>query len=754
MHTDYSMISFQKLNPALLLFLLLLLAMPPGSRAQVTAAPSVPDLPTWGAPASTQSLPPMLLPAGFADDMAVGGLLAPRAFEFAPDGRIFILERGSDVTQDINFASLRVFKNGSLLPTRALTLNICGDGERGLLGIAIDPSFASNGYLYLYYTRQSTSEAVCAYNTFVKNLPGPRNRVSRFTMVGDSIDPASEQVLIDNIATDSGIHNAGDLHFGADGYLYVTVGDSNIQPSPAQDLTSLNGKMLRILPTPGAAGGYTTAGNPHDTASAAWYCGTNPPGTSAGPCREVFASGLRNPFRFSIRPGTSTPYAGDVGGGAWEEIDEMASGGNYGYPFREGPCPNGVICSLPQPPSGYADPIYAYPHVVVYANFDSAVIGGPFYTGSSFPAGYQDNLFFADFVQGWVKRLVYNSATGQWSALSFGTDGRGIIGLKIGLDTDLYYLSFVSDTLRTSEIHRIHYQPGVNQAPTAQISATPSGGLLNTLFTFSAMGSVDPDANLPLTYHWDFGDGTTLSATSTLTVTKTYSTTGAKVVTLTVTDSGIPPATSQPVTVTVFPGDPPPTGTIAVSNVSAPGRGLYYAGDTWSFTAVNPNDNLPLPPNAFSWDVVFHHRTHTHPFLSNLQGSSGQFSIPTSGETDPVVWYRVTLHLTDSVGQVTDISQDIYPTIVPLLLQTNPAGGSLLLDGHAVQTPYATTRVVGILTSLEVPSPQRLGGINLPFTAWSNGGSRLQVLQTPPGGIDFIARLGYFTLFPAVLGSP
>src|SRR5262245_44992558 len=403
----------------------LLLAASIGLRSSVSAA---------------SSITPLTLPAGFVDEPAIGGLLAPRAFAFAPDGRTLIVERGSATSNDINFASVRVFENGALLSTRALTLNICGDGERGLLGIALDPNFSTNGYFYLYYTRQSTSGAACSYNTWINNAPGPRNRVSRFTMTGDSIDPASERILIDHIATDSGIHNAGDLHFGADGYLYISVGDSNINPSPAQSLTNLNGKILRILPTPGSAGGYTTPGNPYDTAGGAWFCGTNPPGTGSGPCREIYAYGFRNPFRFSIKPGSSTPYVGDVGGGAWEELDEVTAGGHYGYPFREGPCPAGVVCSLPQPPSGYTDPIYSYSHVVVNANFDSAVIGCSFYNGTSYPPAYQSNLFLADFVQGWVRRLAYNSGTGQWLASTFATGGNGIIGIQAGPDTNLYYL--------------------------------------------------------------------------------------------------------------------------------------------------------------------------------------------------------------------------------------------------------------------------------------------------------------------------
>ena len=179
--------------------------------------------------ASVQAATSLTLPAGFIDETVVGGLSSPRAFAFTPDGRILIAERGSAASMDINFASIRVFKNGALLDTRAVTLDVCGDGERGFLGLAIDPNFSTNGYVYMYYTRQAPQLPRCAYNTYTQGLPGPRNRISRLTMVGDTINLASEKILVDNMPTDSGIHNAGDLHFGADGYLYASVGNSNLE---------------------------------------------------------------------------------------------------------------------------------------------------------------------------------------------------------------------------------------------------------------------------------------------------------------------------------------------------------------------------------------------------------------------------------------------------------------------------------------------------------------------------------------------
>ena len=706
----------------------------------------------WETPA-VQAVPPLNLPPGFNDEVVVDGLLAPRAFAFAPDGRLFILERGSATSNDINFASLRIFKNGALLPQRALTVNTCGDSERGLLGIALDPNFASNGYIYLYYTRQATSGPACAYNTYADGNPnGPRNRISRFTMSGDLAVPGSEKVLVDNIVTDIGFHNAGDLQFGLDGYLYASTGDGGI-PTLSPDTWTLNGKILRILPTAAEPRGYVTTGNPFHSTSGARYCGTTPPESSTGPCREVYAYGLRNPFRFSIIPsmsgipGAGQPIVADVGGGAWEEIDIVTAGGNYGYPTREGPCSAGVLCTPPFQPSGFADPIYAYPHEVLNENLDSAVIGGAFYTGStsglSYPPEYVNNYFLAEFVRGFIRRLTYDSGSGTWNAVTpeFATGGSGIIGLKTGLDGNLYFMTFTSDSERTGQIHRITYTASANQPPYAQISADPISGPVGTAFNFSAAGSSDPDGNLPLTYHWNFGDGVT-TTTTTPNVTHTYNSAGTRTVTLTVTDSGNPPATSAPATVNVYPGNNPPSGQIVLTNLTDASRvNMYYAGDTFAYSVANASDDQPLPADAFSWEVVFHHREHTHPFLPYLPNASGQFSIPNTGETDPVVWYRVYLHIRDVGGLMTTVHRDILPITTNITLMTNQAGGDIVVEGATFDGPHTVTRVVGLRIGIGVPSPQSLGGVNYSFNSWSQGGGQWQTITVPAAPMTFTAYL-------------
>ena len=200
------------------------------------------------------------LPTGFAETQLVSGLSSPTAMAFAPDGRLFVCEQGG---------RLRVVKNGALLPTPFVTLTVDSAGERGLLGVAFDPDFATNHYVYVYYTATS---------------PAVHNRVSRFTANGDVAAAGSEVVLLelDNLSGATN-HNGGAIHFGPDGKLYVAVGE-NANGANAQTLANLLGKMLRIN-----ADGTIPTDNP-------FYA------TASGRNRAIWALGLRNPFTFAFQP--------------------------------------------------------------------------------------------------------------------------------------------------------------------------------------------------------------------------------------------------------------------------------------------------------------------------------------------------------------------------------------------------------------------------------------------------------------------
>jgi glucose/arabinose dehydrogenase len=306
--------------------------------------------------------------------------------EFAPDGRLFVC---------LQTGPVRVIKNGSLLATPFLSLSVDSSGERGLLGIAFDPNFANNHYVYIYYT--------------VPNFP-IHNRVSRFTATGDVAASGSEVVILnlDNLSSATN-HNGGGLHFGPDGKLYIGVGE-NANGTNAQTLFNLLGKMLRINPD-----GSIPTDNP-------FY------NTASGNNRAIWALGLRNPFTFGFQPGTGRLFINDVGESTWEEIDNGIAGANYGWPTTEGPTNN---------PS-FVSPIYYYGHGSTDTT-GCAIVGGTFYNppNSQFPSAYTGKYFFADLCSGWIR--VFNPAAGTASGFATGMDTP--VDLDVGPDGALYYLA-------------------------------------------------------------------------------------------------------------------------------------------------------------------------------------------------------------------------------------------------------------------------------------------------------------------------
>jgi len=234
--------------------------------------------------------------------------------EFAPDGRLFVAEQRG---------TLRVVKASGRL---AMFLDISGsvnsEGERGLLGVAFDPAFSNNHYVYLYYTQRATGTTPA------------HNRVIRVTSRGDRAVVGSEKLILrlDDLSSATN-HNGGALHFGEDGKLYVAVGENAIGEN-AQSLRNLKGKILRINND-----GTIPRGNPFYKRAT----GTN---------RAIWALGHRNPFSFAVQPHTGKVFINDVGEQRWEEINRGAAGANYGWPRFEGPESN----------PRYRNPVFAYRH--------------------------------------------------------------------------------------------------------------------------------------------------------------------------------------------------------------------------------------------------------------------------------------------------------------------------------------------------------------------------------------------------------
>jgi glucose/arabinose dehydrogenase len=325
---------------------------------------------------------------GFQESLITGGLALPTAMEFVPDGRLFVCEKGGN---------LRIVKNGALLATSFVTLSVATNNERGLLGIAIDPSFATNRFVYVFYTR-STAPIVDRVSRFRASATNP-----------DVAEPNSEIVILDNIPSDTGDHNGGGIHFGLDGKLYVGVGDGGVTLPSSQSLSSLSGKLLRINPD-----GSIPSDNPF----------VSVPGAR----QEIWALGLRNPFTFGVDPTSGKIHINDVGASSWEEIDLGAAGANFGWPICEGTCGN----------PAFTNPIYIYSHSVGHA-----ITGGAFYRGGQFPGLYAGSYFFSDYVSGWIKRLdTANQASDFWTSVNSPVD------LKVGPEGALYYLSIFGGEVR------------------------------------------------------------------------------------------------------------------------------------------------------------------------------------------------------------------------------------------------------------------------------------------------------------------
>ena len=336
-------------------------------------------------------------PPSFVETQYVGGLATPTAMAFAPDGRLFVAQKGG---------ALRVVSGGTLLSTPFLSVSVDTAGEQGLLGVAFDPSFSTNRSVYVYYSSLATGQ----------------NRVSRFTASSSNPNVAatgSEVVLLDNITGTATNHQGGAIDFGSDGKLYVAVGD-DASSTDADELDTLRGKILRINPD-----GSVPSDNP--------FVGI------AGARPETWAYGLRNPFSFAADPGSARIYVNDVGENTWEEVNVLARSADYGWPTCEGPQGSGVgTCTS----SAFTYPIHAYTHAV-----GRAITGGAFYRGGTFPTQYQGAYFFGDYLGGFIKWLDSANVVHDWRA------AQSPVAIRIGSDGALYYAS-----IGNGIVYRVQFQ--------------------------------------------------------------------------------------------------------------------------------------------------------------------------------------------------------------------------------------------------------------------------------------------------------
>ncbi len=621
-------------------------------------------------------------------DAAVVSVASPSVLAFSPDGRLFIGEKSS--------GKVRVYANGALAAQPLLNVNeVVPAGtyfdtfnERGLLGIAFDPSFASNGFVYLYYSLCKTPASPPQPGT--NTCQSAKNRVVRVTATGDVADPATQVVLLDDIDSDAGNHNAGWLGFGpVDGKLYVAVGDGGANSAKAQVLGSLNGKILRLNPN-----GSVPSDNP--------FVGR------AGARGEVFAWGFRNPYRCRFAT-DGRLFCADVGQVDVEELNVVTAGANYGWPTTEGTFDAGAHPEL-------TNPIYVYRH----DGRDAAIIGGDFGAKTAFPGNYQQSFFFADFTRGLIRRALLGP-TGvtvqSTDDLITNLGGNSVTDLVAGPDGSLYYTLYSANAVRRLTA------TSSNRSPVAVASANVVSGAPPLAVQFSSAGSSDADGDV-LSYSWSFGDGTATSAVAN--PTHQYTTAGTYVATLTVSDGMATPGPgTDRVVITV--GRPP------VVTIAAPIDGASFrAGDTIALagSATDPEDGV-IPAANLHWKVIFHHADHIHPFIDDLPGSPQSFTTNTGGEPDPDVGYELQLRATDSNGLTGTASAFILPVTSQLTLQTAPAGLGVTLDGQPMTAPVAITGVVGLRRTIGTSTVQAAGGQTLYFAGWSDDGSPIHDITTP-----------------------
>lgn len=359
-------------------------------------------------PATVSELPD---PSGYSWQEVASGLNNPVGLVNAGDGsgRLFVLEQGG---------LIRIVKDGSILPTPFLDLSqkVSCCGERGLLGLVFHHQYTQNGYFYVNYTEKVDSEmhSIIARYQVSKNDP-------------NTADPNSELRLL-QIVRQYQNHNGGQLQFGPDGYLYIALGDGGSEGDPdgnGQSLQTLLGKLLRI---------DVDQGQPYSIPS-------DNPFAGGGGLPEIWAYGLRNPWRFSFDRLTGDLYIGDVGQDAWEEVDVQPAGSpgglNFGWNYYEGFHPY-----RGSPPAGeeFVMPVVEYSH-----EFGKSVIGGYVYRGIALPTWYGVYIY-GDYGSGLIWGLLH-LADGTWRNMQMYDTGRNISSFGMDEQGEIYLVDYSGSIL-------------------------------------------------------------------------------------------------------------------------------------------------------------------------------------------------------------------------------------------------------------------------------------------------------------------
>jgi PKD repeat protein len=714
------------------------------------------------------------VPSGFADNLVFGGLTLPTAIAFAPGGKVFDSTSDATATQVVDLRS-----------------RVQDYWDRGLLGLAVDPGFgAGRNFLYVLYTHDFNPEgSPTSWGDGCPTPPGPNT--DGCTVTGNlsriPVDPATgvangpEQPLIaDQWCQQFPSHSIGHLAFGPDGMLYVSGGDGASftdpdwgqfgggagSPTPANPCGDPPSPLGTPLSPPGAEGGALrsqsprrVAGHPillngavlrvdpatgNGVAGNPMYDAQNPSSNAS----RIIGYGLRNPFRFTFRPGTSELWVGDVGWSTWEEVNRMTSPTptnpvNFGWPCYEGAghmshydSANLTICENLYTAGTATGPYYTYNHSASVVSGDgcptangSVISAISFYAGESYPGTYNGALFFGDHSRNciWAMLPGGNGLPSANNLRAFVVDPNSH---PVDLATDpasgdLFYVNFDG-----GQIRRIQYLGG-NNPPVAVATANPTSGTAPLTVQFTGSASSDPDGDA-LSYSWDLnGDGSYGDSTA-ANPSFTYTTAGTYRVTLRVTDARGASSTSAPVTITVGPGNTAPTPVID----TPPSSLIWAVGDTINFSghATDAEDGT-LPASALSWRIIMHHGGHTHLLETRSGVASGSFSAPNH---DYPSYLEFQLTATDSGGLTATTSVNIQPKTVNLTFQSNPLGMQLSAGPTTAKAPFTVTAIVNGTLTVTAPN-QKYRGRNYVFVSWSDGGAQSHTITVPATNATYTA---------------
>ncbi|MGH3045349.1 MAG: PQQ-dependent sugar dehydrogenase, partial [Gaiellaceae bacterium] len=655
-----------------------------------------------------------VLPPGFQESVVFSGLSNPTALRFSPDGRIFVAEKNGriKVFDDLADTTPTLFAD--------LSTNVYNFWDRGLLGLALDPNFPSQPYVYVLYTYDhelGRSAPAPRWGTPgvlsdpCPTPPGPTadgcvvsGRLSRLQASGN-VMVGSEQVLVEDWCQQYPSHSTGSLAFGADGALYASGGDgaSFNFADWGQDGSPLNpcgdppGTVGSVLSPPTAEGGalrsqdLRTAGDPVsldgailrvDPATGAGLPDNPLAMSSDANARRIIAYGLRNPFRINVRPGSNEVWAGDVGWNTWEEINRLVDPGgpvveNFGWPCYEGQGrqsgydgANLNVCEnlYGQGAGAVTGPYFTYNHGSQVVAGDACPTGSSsvsavdFYEGGPYPASFDGALFFADYSRDciWVMKADASGLPAPGLLESFVAPAANPVDVQISPAGELFYADFDGGTIR-----RIQFA-SANQPPVAVASANPTSGAAPLTVNFDGSGSSDPDGD-PITYAWDLdGDGL-FDDSAAAQPTFTYTQSGTYTARLRVTDSPGASSVSGPITITV--GNTPPTATISAPSGSV----MWRVGDVIAFSGsgTDPQDGN-LPASALSWSLILNHcpsTCHSHPLQDFVGVASGSFTAPDHEYPSSL---ELVLRVTDSGGLTSTTSVTLQPQTVNLTFTTSP----------------------------------------------------------------------------------